>query len=230
METVAIVVAAGKGTRFGGETPKPLVELGGIPLMVHCLRTLNQSRWIDNIVLVTSQELITTCEKEIIPKYSLNRIDQVIEGGKERQNSVMAGLKSLNKPPQYVLIQDAARPFLTDSMIEQTLVAAKEHGGAVIATKVIDTIKETDDNLIVQKTIPRDNLWSVQTPQVFNYSILIAAYQWAFDNHMKVTDDAGMVEQYEKPVKLVPGPIDNIKITTQEDLKLAELILKQNNK
>ncbi len=227
MDAVAIVVAAGKGIRFGGNTPKSLVTLGGKPLMVHCLQTLNQSRWIDNIILVTSRELVSTCEKEILHKYSLVRVDQVIEGGKERQDSVMAGLKAISHPPQFVLIQDAARPFLTEDMIEQTLHGAKEVGGAVIATKITDTVKETDGSAFVQKTIPRDNLWSVQTPQTFNYSILVSAYQWAFDNHLQVTDDASLVEKFGNAVKLIPGTKNNIKITTPEDLELAELLLKK---
>lgn len=228
MNRIAIVVAAGKGERFGGNIPKAMLELAGIPLMAHSLQTLNKSPYIDKIILVTSKELIPICEKDIIQKYSLIRVDDIVEGGKERQDSVMAGLKAIHRPTAKILIQDAARPFLTEKMIEKTFSALKHYDGAVIGTKLTDTIKMLSDDYRIEKTVSRNNLWSVQTPQSFNYPILIQAYQNALDSKIEMTDDAGLLEQLGRNIKLIPGSKFNIKITTPEDLALAELIYKSN--
>jgi len=223
---VAVVVAAGRGERFGSETPKVMAELGGKPLMLYCLETLQKSPSVDRIVLVTSGDMIDYCENELVPDNKLKKVDQVVMGGKERQDSVKEGLKAIFKAPEAVLIQDAARPFLTETMINDCYNALTKYEGAIVGTKVNDTIKMVDDNLVIQKTVPRDALWAVQTPQVFRYTTLVNAYQWAFDGKVQFTDDASLVERYGKTIQIIPSSPFNIKITTQEDLALAELILK----
>ncbi len=223
---VAIVVAAGKGERFGSETPKIMVDLGGKPLVLYSLEVFQKSTLVDRIILVTSRDLVDFFENELIPDSKLSKVDQVVLGGRERQDSVKEGLKAIYKAPESVLIQDAARPFLTEMMIEQCHNALDKTEGAIVGTKITDTIKLVNEDLLVQKTIPRDALWAVQTPQVFRYPTLIEAYQWAFDGKIQFTDDASLVERYGKSIQIIPSSPLNIKITTPEDLMMAELILK----
>ena len=231
INNTAIVVAAGKSTRYGGNIPKILLDLGGKPLLYHSLDVLEKSPLIEQIILVTSYDLIDTCEKEIIIPGKFKKIEAVIAGGKERQDSVKEGLKTIYKPIQNVLIHDGARPFLTQTMIKEVLCALTTVEGTVIGTKISDTIKEVDANLMIHHTVPRDMLWAVQTPQAFQYSVLMQAYQWAFDIGMQFTDDAGLVEKFGKKVQLIEGSSLNIKITTPEDLIMANQIYNylQNN-
>lgn len=224
----AIVLAAGSSTRFGASVRKQFINLADKPLVVWCLETLNKSEKIDEIILVVNQDAISYCQENEF--FKLDKIQQIVAGGKERQDSVMAGLKSIYTTPDYVLIHDGVRPFITEEMIDKTLEAAALYGASAVATKVTDTVKEANNELFVERTIPREKLWCVQTPQTFQYPLLIAAYHWAFDMKLSVTDDTTIVEQFGKPVKLVPSSHLNIKITTPDDLILAEAILKLKGK
>jgi len=249
MKVAAIVVAAGASTRFGAKTKKPFFMLAGKPILVHGLEVLNRSPVINRIVLVVPASQREAVRKNIVQKYRATKVTDIVTGGKERTDSVWNGLQALEdsdfgptslklrrikfrilprkiRSSDLVLINDGVRPFITEKMIRDTVRTAKKTGAAIIATKVTDTIKMANPNLVIDRTIPRDNLWCVQTPQVFKFSLLFDAYTRARKKKIKVTDDAGIMEQFGIPITLVPGPITNIKITTKEDLKIAEALLK----
>jgi 2-C-methyl-D-erythritol 4-phosphate cytidylyltransferase len=232
MQVVAIIVAAGASTRFGSKTKKQFFTLAGKPVLVYCLEVFNRSPLINRIVLVVPPGLENTVRKSIVQKYRLHKVTDIVPGGKVRTDSVWNGLQSLPIPDfgfrksDLVLIHDGVRPFITETMILDTVRAVKKTGAATIATKITDTVKSAGHNLIINKTIPRDKLWCVQTPQGFKVSLLLNAYARAKKMNYITTDDAGVMEQLGIPVKLVPGPITNIKITTKHDINIAETILK----
>jgi 2-C-methyl-D-erythritol 4-phosphate cytidylyltransferase len=200
---------------------KVLAPLGGRPVISYVLAAFDDCGLIDNIVLVVNEKSLKACRK-LIAKEGLSKPIKVCVGGKRRQDSVAAGLKQL-KNCEWVVIHDGARPLVTKELIEQGLKAAQETGAAVAAVPVTDTIKVADDTQVVLETLARQNLWAVQTPQVFRFDIITGAYQKAKD---EVTDDASLVEQAGYRVKLYIGSYDNIKITNPEDLLIAEAISK----
>lgn len=228
MKVTALVVAAGESTRFGNKTKKQFYRIAGKPILVHALMALNHSRIIARIVLVVPEKDINEVNRNIIEKYQLRKITDIVPGGKDRSDSVWNGLQAIYNS-DLVLIHDGVRPFITEQMIRDTVHTAQKSGAAIMATKITDTIKFAESDLIIKKTVPRDNLWGVQTPQVFKFSLLFTAYQQARKKKIKVTDDAGILEYFGIPVTLVPGSITNIKITTKQDINIAEAILKQSS-
>jgi 2-C-methyl-D-erythritol 4-phosphate cytidylyltransferase len=198
---------------------KVLAPLGGRPVLSYVLSAFDSCKSVDNIVLVVNEKSLAACRKLIA---ELSKPIEVCVGGKRRQDSVAAGLKKL-KNCDWVVIHDGARPLVTEELIEEGLKAAKETGAAVAAVPVTDTIKVAGDDRIVLETPPRQNIWAVQTPQVFRFDIISKAYQEAKG---EVTDDAALVEQAGYKIKLYMGSYDNIKITTPQDLLIAEAILK----
>jgi 2-C-methyl-D-erythritol 4-phosphate cytidylyltransferase len=214
----AVIVAAGKSQRMG-EIDKLFTMLGNKPLLVRTTQPFQQCPLIDQIVVVVSGERQEQCRR-LVDGEEWSKISHVCLGGRRRQDSVAAGLNHL-KDCGWVVIHDGARPFVTVDLIERGLEAARETGAAVAAVPVKDTIKVAGDNRIVHQTPPRQNLWAIQTPQVFLIDIINEAYKKANGD---VTDDASLVEQLGHKVKLYMGTYDNIKITTPEDLALAEVL------
>jgi 2-C-methyl-D-erythritol 4-phosphate cytidylyltransferase len=214
----AIIVAAGESQRMNG-VDKVLAPLAGRPVLSHVLSAFDKCKSIDNIVLVVNEKSLEACRK--LTAELATPIDVCI-GGKRRQDSVAAGLKQL-KDCDWVVIHDGARPLVTKKLIEAGLAAAKETGAAVAAVPVTDTIKVADDSRTVLGTPPRQNLWAVQTPQVFRFDIITKAYQKA---EGEATDDAALAERAGFRVKLYMGAYDNIKITTAHDLVIAEALVK----
>jgi 2-C-methyl-D-erythritol 4-phosphate cytidylyltransferase len=212
----AIIAAAGQSQRMGG-MDKVFAPLGGKPVLAHVLDAFEGCDSVDQIVVVVSGKNLEPCRR-LITEEGWAKPIEVCAGGKRRQDSVAAGLSRLNHC-HWVVIHDGARPLLTADLIERGLKAAEETGAAVAAVPVTDTIKVADVNGIVHQTPPRQNLWAVQTPQVFRYGIIAKAYQQAKG---EVTDDASLVEQLGYKVKLYMGSYDNIKITTSYDLLAAE--------
>ncbi len=217
----AVIVAAGSSQRMGG-TDKVFARLGGKPVLVHVMGTFQKCNCIGQIVVVLSEQNLEMGRKLMSEQDYHQKID-VCPGGERRQDSVAAGLKQLEKC-DWVIIHDGARPLLTADLIEQGLEAAHETGSAIAAVPVIDTIKVAGDNHIVQGTPPRHNLWAVQTPQIFRFDIITEAYRQL---KYEVTDDARAVEQVGHQVKIYMGSYDNIKITTPDDLALAEILLRK---
>jgi len=204
---------------------KVLAPLAGKPVLSYVLAAFDSCKSVDHIVLVVNEKSLEPCRK-LIAEQALSTPIDVCVGGKRRQDSVAAGLKQL-KDCDWVVIHDGARPLLTRELIEEGLKAAQETGATVAAVPVTDTIKIAGDDRIVRQTPPRQNLWAVQTPQVFRFDIITQAYQKAKG---EVTDDASLVEQLGYKVKLYIGSYDNIKITNPDDLALAEVLLKKHGK
>ncbi|MFA5374309.1 MAG: 2-C-methyl-D-erythritol 4-phosphate cytidylyltransferase [Dehalococcoidia bacterium] len=221
MEKVgAIIVAAGKSERMGG-VEKIFATIDGRPLLYHAVEAFQHSPIIDNIVLVMAIDNIKA-GLDLKKKYRWSKVTAVCAGGARRQDSVSEGLNRLGKV-DWVLIHDGARPCITQDIIERGLEAVRESGAAIPAMPATDTIKIVSTNSYVKDTPPRDKLWAVQTPQVFRFDIIAEAHRKAKSN---VTDDAAMVESLGHKVKIFKGSYTNIKVTTPEDLIIAEAVIK----
>jgi len=220
----AVIVAAGSSQRMGG-MDKMLALLGGKPVLARVVDTFQRCNLIDQIVIVLSKPNLERCQ-QLIAEQGWSKVTDVCLGGKRRQDSVVAGLSRLNHC-HWVVIHDGARPLLTEDLIYQGLTQAQETGAAAAAVPVTDTIKVAGDDRLVQQTPSRHNLWAVQTPQVFRFDIIAEAYRQAKG---EVTDDASLVEQLGYRVKLYMGSYDNIKVTTADDLVLAEILWQRRGK
>jgi 2-C-methyl-D-erythritol 4-phosphate cytidylyltransferase len=220
-EVGAIIVAAGKSKRMSG-TDKIFAPLAGQPVLLRVLQPFIDCPSIDRIVVVLSSRNYDE-GKELIVAQNWEKEVAVCIGGKRRQDSVVAGLKLLGDC-DWVIVQDGARPLVTEDLIVDGLTEAKETGAAIAAVPAMDTIKIADKEMIARQTLPRDSLWLCQTPQVFLYDLLTKAYREATG---EVTDDAQVVELAGGKVKLYMGSYDNIKITTPADLAMAEMLWKR---
>ena len=220
----AVIVAAGSSRRMGGVN-KVLALLGGKPVLVRVIDAFQRCNLIDQVVVVLSQPDLERCRR-LVAEQGWSKVTDVCAGGRRRQDSVVAGLGRLSHC-LWVVIHDGARPLLTEDLICRGLTEAKETGAAAAAVPVTDTIKVAGDDRLVQQTPPRHNLWAVQTPQVFRFDIIAEAYHRA---KQEVTDDATLVEQLGYRVKLYMGSYDNIKVTTPDDLVLAEVLWQKHGK
>ncbi|MFC1981173.1 2-C-methyl-D-erythritol 4-phosphate cytidylyltransferase [Chloroflexota bacterium] len=220
-KVAAIIVAAGESQRMGS-VDKVLAPLGGKPVLLRATQPFQECPLISQIVVVVSEGKEKHC-RHLVTGEGWSKVSDVCLGGRRRQDSVAAGLSRLRQC-DWVVIHDGARPLVTVDLIERGLEASGDNGAAVAAVPVTDTIKVAGDDRIVHQTPPRQNLWAVQTPQVFSYKIITEAYNRANGD---VTDDASLVEQLGYKVKLYMGSYDNIKITTPDDLALAEILWKK---
>lgn len=225
-KNTAIVLAAGQGRRMNAKVQKQFLEIQGHPVLYYSLRCFQESPLIQEIILVTGEESISYCKEEIVSKYGFTKVSQVIAGGKERYDSVYAGLLACTDC-DYVLIHDGARPFVTEEILERGLEAVKETGACVVGMPSKDTVKLADAEGFVAETPERSRVWTVQTPQIFAYSLIKEAHDSIRTKDMSaVTDDAMVVEQETGVrVALSQGSYRNIKITTPEDLDIAEAFL-----
>jgi 2-C-methyl-D-erythritol 4-phosphate cytidylyltransferase len=225
--TAAIIPSAGRGLRMGS-TKKNYMELAGKPVLAHTLAAFEASPSIDTIIVVAAPEDVRFCTDEVIKPFNIKKVGDVIGGGEERQDSVAIALKVLKDgPAKQIVIHDGARPLVTPGLIEETLKAAGAAGAAIAAVKPKDTIKEAGADGTVMRTIPRNTLRSVQTPQAFLASLLFQAFDKAAIEGYIGTDESSLVERLGVRVRIVEGSYENIKITTPEDLLLAEGILKK---
>ena len=221
-----MIVSAGKGLRFMEGKKKQFHSLGGKPILAHTLAKFETCPLIRSILLVVGQEDMDYCLKEIIEQYKFQKISQIVPGGKRRQESVKNGIDALPKDADVVTIHDGVRPFVTKAMIEDTIHSAERVGAVVLAMPVKDTIKVSNPDGTVLKTLDRESLWQIQTPQTFRVSVIKEAYYRAAEDGFVGTDDASLVERLGVKVHILPGSYTNIKITTPEDLFLANLFLK----
>jgi 2-C-methyl-D-erythritol 4-phosphate cytidylyltransferase len=219
----AVIVAAGSSRRMDG-IDKVFSKLGDKPVIIHVLDTFMKCTDIDQIVVVLNEQNLEQ-GRQLITEQNYTRNIASCPGGERRQDSVIAGLNQLDNCG-WVVIHDGARPLVTEDLIVQGLKEAQETGSAIAAIPVTDTIKVAGEDQIVQGTPPRHSLWAAQTPQVFRFDIINQAYQQL---KYKVTDDARAVEQAGRQVKIYMGSYDNIKITTRDDLELAEILLRKRN-
>ncbi len=216
----AVIVAAGSSRRMGLD--KMFADLDGAPLLARTVAVFQDCPAIDEIVLVMGAANIDR-GREMVREYGWNKVAAICQGGELRQESVANGLSRLGKC-QWVLIQDGARPLVTEDLIRRGLAAAAEVGAAVAAVPSRDTIKIVDRSYRVECTLPRERLWAMQTPQVFRAGLIRAAYAALQE---EVTDDATLLERQGHPVKVYFGAYDNIKVTTPEDLELARLLYRR---
>jgi 2-C-methyl-D-erythritol 4-phosphate cytidylyltransferase len=226
MKADAVIVSAGKGLRFMEGKKKQFHSLGGKPILVHTLEKFETCPLIRSILLVVGQEDMDYCLKEIVERYKFQKVSQIVPGGKRRQESVKNGVDALPKEADVVSIHDGVRPFVTRAMIEDTLHAAARFAAVVLAMPVKDTIKVSNPDGTVLKTLDRETLWQIQTPQAFQVSVIKEAHYRAAEDGFVGTDDASLVERLGIKVHILPGSYTNIKITTPEDLFLANLFLK----
>ena len=225
-KNTAIVLAAGQGKRMNSKIQKQFLEIQGYPVLYYSLRCFQDSPLIQDIILVTGKGSVAYCKEEIVKKYGFTKVAAVIPGGKERYDSVYAGLCAC-QDCEYVLIHDGARPFITEEILERGLQKVKETGACVIGMPSKDTVKLSDAQGFVKETPDRKCVWTIQTPQIFAYPLIRNAHESIRQKDMSsITDDAMVVEQ-ETGVKvaLAEGSYQNIKITTPEDLLIAEAFL-----
>lgn len=219
-----VVVAAGRGTRMGTKESKQFLILQDKPIIIHTLEVFERHPFITEIVLVTGEQDVERCAVWA-KEYGITKCVKVIPGGAERQYSVYQGLLQMNTP--WVLVHDGVRPFVTEDQVTNCYKAAVEHGAAILAVPVKDTVKQVDEHGWVTATPDRRSLWAVQTPQAFRRCELIRAHDQAEAEGFTGTDDAMLIERLGVSVMVVEGSYSNIKITTPEDLDYAEWVRKK---
>ncbi|NNU85114.1 2-C-methyl-D-erythritol 4-phosphate cytidylyltransferase [Geobacillus sp. BMUD] len=222
MKYEAIVLAAGQGKRMNAGMNKQFLELGGEPLIVRTLKVFDGDERCAGIVLVVNPAERHRFE-QLLERHRIRKVMAFANGGRERQHSVYNGLQAL-QGEEIVLIHDGARPFVRVHHLHELVNAAVQYGAAIPAVRVKDTIKKAN-GLFVEQTIDRSSLWAVQTPQAFRLSLIMEAHEAAKQAGYLGTDDASLVERIGKPVKIIEGDYRNIKLTTPEDLLVAEAIL-----
>lgn len=222
----AIVLAAGAGKRMNSAVHKQYMQLEGKPLLYYALKAFEASA-VTDIVLVVGAGEISYCKETIVDQYGIEKVSRIVTGGKERYHSVYEGLKAADGA-QYVLIHDGARPFVTEEIIKYSIDTAKEYGACVVGMPVKDTIKVIGEDGFAKETPARSSLWQIQTPQTFSYPLILQAYERVLaQGDSAVTDDAMVLEQtMGQQVKVIEGDYRNIKITTPEDILVAEAYLK----
>lgn len=226
MSVYAIVLAAGEGRRMGLGQPKQLLELMGKPVLVHTLEAFDRAESVDRVVLVAPPDVVGHYRDEVVRPFGIRKVEAVVPGGAERQDSVREGLGSLGDDAEVVAIHDAARPLIRPEEIDAVVADARASGAAVLGTPVTDTVKEVSGGE-VRKTLDRSVLWQVQTPQAFQVSVIREAHLQAAREGFLGTDDTVLVERLGRPVRVVAGRADNLKITTPDDLGVAEQILRR---
>lgn len=224
---VAVVLAAGKGKRMGSDVPKQYIELENKPIVYYSLNIFQESEVIDEIILVTGKDEIEYCRTNIVLKYGLSKVTNIIEGGKERYNSVYQALQNITSC-DFVFIHDGARPFIEEEIITKLYHAVKEYKACVVGVKTKDTVKIANQDEWIVSTPNRNLIWNIQTPQVFEYKLIKVAYERLIkDGCENVTDDAMVVEKMlQQKVKLVEGSDQNIKVTTPFDMVIADAFIR----
>lgn len=220
----AIIVAAGSGKRIGGSVKKQYLEIKKKPILIYSLERFQHCVDVKDIILVAPKSDIPKLKNIIFNEFNLSKVSNIVAGGSERYHSVLEGLKVVADDTEFVAVHDGVRPLVTVEKISQVIRAAKKYGSAILGVKPKETIKSVESDF-VKKTVNRDLLISVQTPQVFKKEILVTAYHHAFKSQQFGTDDSAMVEKLGNRIFVVPGDYENIKITSVEDLLIAEKLL-----
>lgn len=223
---VAIVLSAGRGSRMKSDIQKQYLNIDGKPVIYYSLKQFEGFQEIDEVILVTGEAELEYCREQIVEKYGLKKVKKIVPGGKERYHSVYRGLCAVEKC-DYVFIHDGARPFLDGTILKRAMEAVRENDACVVGMPVKDTIKIADETQFANTTPDRSRVWMVQTPQVFSYSLIKEAHDQLMQQEITgITDDAMVLERMTgKRVKLVEGSYRNIKITTPEDLLIAEAFI-----
>lgn len=223
----ALIPAAGMGKRMGAGSNKQYLLLDGVPILAHTIRVFEQAPFIAGIYVISPEQEIPFCQSEVVERYGFSKVRAIVAGGTERQHSVRNGLDAMEqvREEDLVLIHDGVRPFVPVDVLQKAAAAADEFGGAVVAVPVKDTVKVARAGIITD-TPPREQLWLAQTPQAFRYGLIRTAYARAAADGFLGTDDASLLERQGWQLRIVMGDYRNIKITTPEDMVLAEAFLK----
>ncbi len=215
-----VIPAGGQGLRMGAKVPKQFIELKGKPIIHHTIAVFEALDWVDEIILCVPEAEASHVKKEMF-----NRSKVKVEvGGEKRQDSVYNGLKAIDRNSGFVAVHDGVRPFITEELIKTVYEAAKEFGAAIAAIPVNDTLKRADGEGLLQENVDRENLWRMQTPQIFQTKLLMEAMEKAQSESFCGTDEGSLIQFIGKPVKFILGSEFNIKITRPEDLILGEWI------
>ncbi|MDR3580423.1 MAG: 2-C-methyl-D-erythritol 4-phosphate cytidylyltransferase [Oryzomonas sp.] len=223
----ALIPAAGMGKRMGASINKQYLQLAGMPIVARTISVFENAPFIDGIFLVTPVDEIPYCREHVVEAHGFRKVLEIVPGGRERQNSVMNGLRALQRhagEDDVVLIHDGVRPLISRELLKESIEVARGCDGALVAVPAKDTIKTVRDGLVID-TPDRDTLWQAQTPQSFRFGVIFAAHRAAEQEGFMGTDDASLVERRGGAVRIVRGDYRNIKITTPEDIVLAEAFL-----
>lgn len=223
--TSAIIVAAGKGARMGAEVDKLFLELNGRPAVAHTWKRFEEARCVDEIVLVVRNGMQSAFQN-LSSNYGFKKPFRITPGGQQRQDSVWNGLEAVSPMSDIVVIQDGARPCTSQALIAASIEAAREIGAAVAAQPVIDTIKESSEGRLIERTLDRSRLWAVQTPQTFRLEVIRRALAAVREQGLSITDDTAACELIGQPVQLVLSSQPNPKVTRPEDLPYIEFLLR----
>jgi len=224
-KVVALIPTAGSGKRVGSEVPKQFLEIQGKPVIIYTLEKFDRCSLIDDVILIVPLEHVRLAE-EVIAKWCIQKVGNVIAGGKERQDSVQNGLDCLPEDVEIVVVHDGVRPFVSVEKISEVVESVRKWGGAVLALPVKDTVKKARMGW-VEETLDRRTIWSVQTPQAFRIDWMKEGYEKAKQEEFYATDDSTLIERLGCRVALIMGEEKNIKITTPADIQLAEMFVDQ---
>ena len=220
----AIILAAGKGSRMKGKMRKQYLDLSGQPVLVHSIVAFDSCSLVEEIFLVIPKKDVEYCQKKILSLLDLKNHINLVHGGAKRQDSVYNGLQAINKNTDTVVIHDGVRPFIKTEDLKRCILGSKKFGACILGTPASDTLKSVDKSDIIETTLSRDNIWLVQTPQAFQYDLILKAHETARRDGYVGTDDASLVERLGEDVKIISGSRFNIKITKKEDLAIAKVM------
>jgi 2-C-methyl-D-erythritol 4-phosphate cytidylyltransferase len=218
----AIIVAAGKGVRMKGTMRKQYLDLSGRPVLAHSIMAFDSCRLVEEIFLVVPKEDVEYCQNKILSPLDLKNQINLVRGGTKRQDSVYIGLQAITKNTETVVIHDGVRPFIQPDDLMKCIQGSKDFGACILGIPASDTLKRVDESEIIESTLPRENIWLAQTPQAFQYDLILKAHETARRDGYIGTDDASLVERLGEDVKIINGGKFNIKITTKEDFNVAK--------
>lgn len=226
---VAIIVAAGRGSRAGGARAKQFREISGTPIIIHTLRRFEECASIGRVVVVAPADAVEEA-RALLAEHGVGKASRVVAGGASRLESVWRGLEVVGEEGacETVAVHDAVRPFVTPEEIDRVVAEAARSGAAILAARVVDTIKEAEGPRVA-RTLERARLWHAQTPQCFRRELLVEAYERALADGVEATDDSALVERLGRAVTIVEGGAHNIKITSPQDFALAEIMMKSSS-
>ncbi|MCX7612048.1 MAG: 2-C-methyl-D-erythritol 4-phosphate cytidylyltransferase [Ignavibacterium sp.] len=227
MKVIAIIPAGGKGIRSGFSTPKQYLKHNNKEIITYCLETFQKNRLIDEIIISAEPDYFNLLIR-LVKKSKLKKVKTIVEGGSTRQQSVYNALLSLDaKNNDLIVVHDAARPLLPQNTLSNAIALAKKKGNAVVCIKAKDTLVKGND--IIFEYLNRDEIYYVQTPQIFKYEVLLKAFQKAEQENFIGTDESSLVKKIDEEIYISEGSVFNFKITTKEDLELFKKILKRNS-
>jgi len=212
---------------MGGK--KQFLLLGGKPLIAYTLQPFEQSSLVDGIILVGPQEDLGFIRNEVVERFHLKKVEKVVPGGRERQDSVYEGILAIEGGCDTVLIHDGARPLVTAGLLEESIKLCHRYKAVVTAVRIADTVKREEGGFVF-RTLDRNLLWAAQTPQTFAYELILSAYRRAYEDELRASDSSALVERIGQKVKLMEGSPENLKLTSPGDLPLIETILRKTGK